>query len=83
MAKRGVQAILLEQDKITSGTTWHTGGLLWTLRPDDIQIQLHQSTRNLIISLKEETGIDPGWINNGGLYVAHSQVSNAISKNVF
>lgn len=73
LAKRGVQAILLERDKLTSGTTWHTGGLLWTLRPDDVQIQLLQSTRNLLISLKDETGIDPGWINNGGLYVAHNQ----------
>lgn len=74
LAKRGVQAILLERDKLTSGTTWHTGGLLWTLRPDDVQIQLLKATRNLLISLKDETGIDPGWINNGGLYVAHTQV---------
>ena len=24
-------------------------------------------------SLKEETGIDPGWINNGGLFIASSK----------
>ncbi|KAL0275940.1 UNVERIFIED_CONTAM: hypothetical protein PYX00_003646 [Menopon gallinae] len=72
LAKRGVQAILLERNKLTCGTTWHTIGLVWTLRPNDVDIQILQSSRNLLISLKEETGIDPGWINNGGLYIAHN-----------
>jgi hypothetical protein len=26
------------------------------------------------MGLEEETGLDPGWINNGGLFIAHSEV---------
>jgi len=39
-----------------------------------VEIQLLQSTRDLLTTLGDETGIDPGWINNGGLYIAHNQV---------
>lgn len=39
LAKRGVKTVLLERCKLTAGTTWHTGGLLWRLRPNDVEIQ--------------------------------------------
>lgn len=39
LAKRGVKAVLLERFKITSGTTWHTNGLMWRIRPNDTDIQ--------------------------------------------
>lgn len=39
LAKRGVRAVLLERSKLTSGTTWHTGGLIWRLRPNDVDIE--------------------------------------------
>ena len=38
---------LLEKDKLTAGTTWHSAGLLWQLRPSDIEVELIQHTRNL------------------------------------
>ena len=34
LAKRGVKAVLLERAKLTAGTTWHTAGLVWRLRPN-------------------------------------------------
>ena len=41
LAKRGVtNAVLLEKDSLTAGTTWHTAGLVWRLRPSDVEIQL-------------------------------------------
>lgn len=40
LAKKGVNAVLLERAKLTSGTTWHTAGLVWRLRPNDVEIQL-------------------------------------------
>ena len=41
LAKRGVtNAVLLEKDQLTAGTTWHTAGLVWRLRPSDVEIQL-------------------------------------------
>lgn len=39
LAKRGVKTILLERCQLTAGTTWHTSGLLWRLRPSDVDIQ--------------------------------------------
>ena len=56
------------------GTTWHTAGLVWRLRPNDTDIQLHHHMNNLVNSIEEETGINPGWINNGGLFIANNKV---------
>lgn len=39
LAKRGVKAVLLERAKLTAGTTWHTAGLVWRLRPSDVEIE--------------------------------------------
>lgn len=57
------------------GTTWHTAGLLWRLRPSDAEIHLINTTRELLTRLEDETGVNPGWINNGGLFIASSNVS--------
>nr|CAD7449091.1 unnamed protein product [Timema bartmani] len=73
LSKRGVKAVLLERSKLTAGTTWHTAGLIWRLRPNDVEIQLLRSTRDLLTKLESETGLDPGWINNGGLYLANNK----------
>ena len=56
------------------GTTWHTAGLLWRLRPNDTEIQLIDITRKLLLRLENETGVNPGWINNGGLFIASNKV---------
>jgi len=55
------------------GTTWHTAGLVWRLRPNDTEIQLLSHTHKVMTSLEEETGIEPGWINNGGLFIANNK----------
>ncbi|KAL9919954.1 LOW QUALITY PROTEIN: sarcosine dehydrogenase [Glossina fuscipes fuscipes] len=72
LAKRGVKAILLERAKLTAGTTWHTAGLVWRLRPNDVDIQLLANSRDMLMQLEQETGLDPGWIQNGGIFIAHS-----------
>jgi sarcosine dehydrogenase len=73
LSKRGIKTVLLESAKITSGTTWHTSALCWRLRPGDVDIRLLESTRKLLISLEQETGLNTGWINNGGLYIAKTE----------
>ena len=72
LTKRNVNAVLLERAQLTAGTTWHTAGLVWRLRPNDVEIQLLATTRELLMSLEAETGINSGWIQNGGLFISHS-----------
>ncbi|XP_032227351.2 sarcosine dehydrogenase, mitochondrial [Nematostella vectensis] len=74
LTKMGVKnVILLERDKLTSGTTWHSAGLLWRLRPSDQEVEIIGHTRDLAKSLEEETGVSPGWIENGGLFIANNK----------
>lgn len=40
--------VLLEKDKLTAGTTWHSAGLVWRLRPSDTDIELLNYTRELV-----------------------------------
>uniref|UniRef100_A0A1A8PTX8 Sarcosine dehydrogenase, mitochondrial n=3 Tax=Nothobranchius TaxID=28779 RepID=A0A1A8PTX8_9TELE len=75
LAKMGMSnAVLLERDRLTAGTTWHTAGLLWQLRPSDVEVELLAHTRNVISKdLEEETGLHTGWIQNGGLFIASNK----------
>lgn len=79
LGKRGIKAVLLDKSKLISGTTWHTAGLVWCLRGvNDIETEMLKGSRLLYASLQEETDINPGWINNGGLLIAQSSVSLSI-----
>ncbi|XP_043543240.1 sarcosine dehydrogenase, mitochondrial-like [Chiloscyllium plagiosum] len=75
LAKMGISnVVLLERDWLTSGTTWHTAGLLWQLRPSDTEIELLKHTRDVVSKdLEEETGLHTGWIENGGLFIASNK----------
>lgn len=75
LSKKGVKAVLLERSKVTSGTTWHTAALVWSLRPSDVDIQMLQKTRKLLANLEKETGIHTGWTNNGGIFIARTEVN--------
>uniref|UniRef100_A0A2I3FZ15 Sarcosine dehydrogenase n=1 Tax=Nomascus leucogenys TaxID=61853 RepID=A0A2I3FZ15_NOMLE len=67
-------AVLLERERLTSGTTWHTAGLLWQLRPSDVEVELLAHTRRVVSrDLEEETGLHTGWIQNGGLFIASNR----------
>ncbi|XP_060812640.1 sarcosine dehydrogenase, mitochondrial [Bombus pascuorum] len=73
LGKCGINAVLLDKSKLMSGTTWHTAGLTWSIRgPSDVEMELLNTTKFIFNSLEKETGINPGWINNGGLYIARS-----------
>ncbi|XP_054375352.2 sarcosine dehydrogenase, mitochondrial isoform X5 [Pongo abelii] len=75
LAKLGMSgAVLLERERLTSGTTWHTAGLLWQLRPSDVEVELLAHTRRVVSGeLEEETGLHTGWIQNGGLFIASNR----------
>uniref|UniRef100_A0A4W5MLA7 Sarcosine dehydrogenase n=1 Tax=Hucho hucho TaxID=62062 RepID=A0A4W5MLA7_9TELE len=75
LAKMGMtNVVLLERDRLTAGTTWHTAGLLWQLRPSDVEVELLAHTRQVIShDLEQETGLETGWIQNGGLFIASNK----------
>ena len=75
LTKLGVNnAVLLERDQLTSGTTWHSAGLVWRLRPSDVEVELLAHTRELARDvLDKETGLWAGWNENGGLFIANNK----------
>lgn len=74
LAERGINAVMVEKDQLTAGTTWHSAGLLWRLRPADTDIELIDHTRHLARNvLEQETSLSPGWIENGGLFIASNE----------
>uniref|UniRef100_A0A8C2T6B8 Sarcosine dehydrogenase n=1 Tax=Coturnix japonica TaxID=93934 RepID=A0A8C2T6B8_COTJA len=75
LAKMGItNVVLLERDRLTAGTTWHTAGLLWQLRPSDVEVELLAHTRDVVSrDLPAETGLHTGWVQNGGLFIASNK----------
>ena len=70
----GLNAILLERHQLTSSTTWHSAGMLWRLRPSDVDIELHAYTRDLIKTLEiEQDAVGSAWKENGGLFIASNK----------
>ncbi|KAG8249827.1 hypothetical protein J6590_012138 [Homalodisca vitripennis] len=73
LARQGVKAVLLERAKLTAGATWHNTGIIWSVMPRDIETQLLNASRELVLRIQQETGVDPLWNNNGGIYVARTK----------
>jgi glycine cleavage system T protein len=64
--------VVLERHELTSGSTWHSAGLVGQMRSDaNLTRMMHYST-DLYSRLKDETGIDPAWREVGGLRLASS-----------
>src|SRR5450759_3488008 len=64
--------VILERHELTSGSTWHSAGLVGQMRSDaNLTRMMHYST-DLYRKLKAETGQDPAWREVGGLRLASS-----------
>ena len=64
--------VILERHELTSGSTWHSAGLIGQMRSDaNLTRMMHYST-DLYRRLKDETGHDPAWREVGGLRLASS-----------
>ena len=70
LAKLNCEVVLLEQNKLTSGTTFHAAGLVGQLRSNANVTQLLGYSVDLYNSLETETGLGTGWKMNGGLRLA-------------
>jgi sarcosine dehydrogenase len=74
LQSHGLNAVLLERHQLTAGTTWHSAGMLWRLRPSDVDIELHAYTRDLIKRLEvEQNSVGSAWTENGGLFIASNK----------
>ncbi len=63
--------VLLERDKLTSGTTWHAAGLMVTFgSTSETSTELRKYTRDLYARLEAETGQSTGWKPVGFIEVA-------------
>src|SRR6476620_3793624 len=71
LGKMGLtDVLLLEQGKLTSGSTWHAAGLVGQLRTSANITQLLGYSVQLYDRLEQETGLATGWKSNGGLRLA-------------
>ena len=71
LAKNGIKdAILLERNKLTSGTTWHSAAQVRALRSTKNLTDLISYSINLYSELEKETGQNTGWICKGSLSIA-------------
>ena len=63
--------MLLERDRLTSGTTWHAAGLMVTFgSTSETSTKMRQYTRDLYARLEAETGLATGLQAGGFIEVA-------------
>ena len=63
--------VLLERDRLTSGTTWHAAGLMVTFgSSSETSTEMRKYTRDLYTRLEAETGQDTGFKPVGFIEVA-------------
>lgn len=74
LAKTGVSdAVVLERNKLTSGTTWHSAAQVRALRSTRNLTDLARYSIDLYSRLEEETGQQVGWIGKGSLSIATNE----------
>lgn len=64
--------VVLERKELTSGSTWHSAGLVGQLRSNVNLTRMMQYSTDLYRSLKDETEQDTGWREVGGVRLASS-----------
>jgi 4-methylaminobutanoate oxidase (formaldehyde-forming) len=71
LAHLGQDVLLLERDRLTSGTTWHAAGLMVTFgSTSETSTEMRKYTRDLYARLEAETGLATGFKPVGFIEVA-------------
>src|SRR4051794_37323888 len=71
LARLGEDVLLLERDRLTSGTTWHAAGLMVTFgSTSETSTEMRKYTRDLYARLESETGLSTGFKPVGFIEVA-------------
>lgn len=73
LAQLGMRdVILLERNELTSGSTFHSAGLVGQLRGSVTLTKMMMYSVELYRRLREESDFDPGWTECGGIRLASS-----------
>ncbi len=73
LAKLGWKdVVLLEQNELAGGTTWHAAGLVGRLRTTNSMTKINKYSAELYSTLEKETGLSTGWKQVGSLIVGKS-----------
>jgi len=71
LGKRGADdVLLLERNQLTSGTSWHAAGIVGPLRATPNMTKLAMYAGVLFPKLEEETGLNTGYRETGGYWLA-------------
>ncbi|MFL5872152.1 MAG: FAD-dependent oxidoreductase [Solirubrobacterales bacterium] len=65
--------VLLERSELTSGSTFHSAGLVGQLRGSVSLTKMMMHSVELYRRLGEESEFDPGWVECGGIRLASSE----------
>ena len=65
--------LLVEQGRLSSGTTWHAAGLVGQLRASESGTQLVRYSTQLYSELEDEVGLSTGYKRCGGVTVARTE----------
>src|SRR5215218_5765479 len=83
LAKHGWKdVVLLEQGRLSGGTTWHAAGLVGQLRSYQNLTRLIRYSTELYSKLEAETGLSTGWKQCGGLTVARTDERMTLLRRV-
>ena len=74
--------VLLEQGRLTCGTTWHAAGLVGQLRAHQNMTRLVQYSASLYQNLEAETGQATGWKQCGSVLVARTPERVTLFKRI-
>ncbi|WP_323005229.1 FAD-dependent oxidoreductase [Pseudorhodobacter sp.] len=69
----GADVVLLEQGRLTSGSTWHAAGLVGQLRSSASITKVLKYSVDLYKRLDAETGLETGWKMTGCLRLATNE----------
>ena len=65
--------VLVEQNQLAGGTTWHAAGLVGRLRTSNSLTKINKYSAELYAGLEKETGHPVGWKQVGSLIAAKSK----------
>src|SRR3984957_321345 len=68
------EVVLLERDRLTSGTTWHAAGLVASAgMSSETMLWIQQYSRQLYERLEQETGLSRGCRRSAQIHLRHRQ----------